>query len=167
MQGSQRKWIPSVEQRTITGKGGQRSQGSWERLEAWPLFPAMFETCSKRQQLSLRHFLAWKYTVSPTTAVSPLRLPHEFSCFSNKMHYWIEIASAKAQEALANKAVAPKYLLWMCWILHWLIDCFAVCELWTVILDVFSNLNDSVILCVRGRRRRWVGKMERESKIMK
>lgn len=44
------------------------------------------------------------------------------------MHRWIDIASGKAQEALENQAVAPKYLLQMCWILHWLIDCFAVCE---------------------------------------
>lgn len=122
MQGSQRKWIPSVEQGPITGKGGPRSQGSWERLEAWPLFPAMFEMCIKRQQLSLQYFLAWD-TLSPTPAVSPLRLPHEFSCFSNKMHYWVEIASGKPQESLANQAVAPKYLLRMCWILCWLIDC--------------------------------------------
>lgn len=122
MQGSQRKWISSVEQGPITGKGGPRSQGSWKRLEAWPLFPAMFQTCSKRQQLSPRHLLAWD-TPSPTPAVSPLRLPHEFSCFSNKMHCWMEIASGTPQEALANQTVAPKYLLQMCWILHWLIDC--------------------------------------------
>lgn len=103
------------------------AEESLERLGAWPLLPATFGMCGKRQQLSLWHFLAWG-TINPTPAASPLRLPHKFSCFSNKTHYWIETASGKAQKALANQGMAPKHLLRMCWILCCLIDSFAVCE---------------------------------------